>query len=246
MWSSDTNGCEFDGKIATVESALNLIFEKTPSRTFIKCKLPDGYFDFTLRVPLGHSNELENGFIAALHTTFAIDVKRLTTNMDAYVLTQISNNAPGLRKVEKAGGGGQTGGGFRLGGSTMRGIAYYLELTLRKPVLDETSLNGFFSADMKWKLSDAERLQKGTDKRVWRAIEANPNGDWISALPPELREGEALANDRRLKKELEKPAAEQFRPDLSAVIDATRERLGLSLTLVRRPVEILEVSQASQ
>jgi hypothetical protein len=84
------------------------------------------------------------------------------------------------------------------------------------------------------------------DKRVWKAIEANPNGDWISALPVELREGKALENDKRLKIELAKPDAEQFRPDLDAVIDAARERLGLQLTLVQRPVEILEVSAASQ
>src|ERR1022692_3510 len=45
MWSSIPDGCGFEGKIATVESALNIVFNKTSSRTFIKSKLPDGLYD---------------------------------------------------------------------------------------------------------------------------------------------------------------------------------------------------------
>lgn len=246
MWSSIPDGCGFEGKIATVESALDQVFDKNASRTFIKCRLPEGYYDFELRAPSGHSNELQSEFIAALRTTFGLEVKQTTKKMGVYVLTQISTNAPGLYQVEKSRGGGQTKGGFRLNGSPMKGIAYYLELSLRKPVIDETGLKGLYSVDMKWKLSEAEQLEAGTDRRVWKAIEANPNGDWISALPAELREGQALERDKRLKLELAKPDSEQFLPNPGAIIDAARERLGLQLTLVQRPVEILEVSKASQ
>jgi len=244
MWAIDTNRCNINGKIATVESALNCVFDKTSSRTFIKCKLPEGYYDFALRAPLGHSHELQNEFIAALRTTFGLEVKQFTKKMDVYVLTQIKTNVPGLRPVERSGGGGESGGGFRLDGSDMKGIAYYLEGALRKPVVDETGLKGLFYVDMKWKLSEAEQLEVTTDRRVWQAIEANPNGDWISALSAELREGKALENDKRLKIELAKPESQQFLPDPNAVIAAARERLGLQLTLVQRPVEILEVTEA--
>ena len=246
MWSSDTNGCDINGRIATIESALNFVFGKTSSRTSINCKLPDGYYDFELRTPLGHSNELQNEFIAALRTTFGLKVRQITKRMDGYVLTRINTNAPGFRQINKPGGGGQTGGGFRLNGSDMKGIARYLELALRKPVFDETGLKGLFAADMQWKLSEAEQLEAGMDSRVWKAIKANPKGDWIGALPAELREGKALENDKRLKIELAKPDSEQFLPDPDAVIAAARERLGLQLTPARRRVEILEVSDASQ
>jgi uncharacterized protein (TIGR03435 family) len=246
MWSAGSNRCDINGKIATVESAINCVFDKSSSRTFIKCKLPEGYYDFALRAPSGHSNELQNEFIAALRTTFGIEVKQLTKELDVYVLTQINTNAPGLRPAEKAGGGGQMPGGFRLKGSEIKGVVHYLEAALRKPVFDETALKGLFDVDMKWKLSKAEQLAAGTDKRVWQAIEANPNGDWISALPPELRQGQALENAKRLKIELAKPDSEQFLPDPAAIIAAARDRLGLQLTLVQRPVEILEVSEASQ
>jgi uncharacterized protein (TIGR03435 family) len=246
MWSPISDGCGFEGKIATMESALNFVFNKTSSCTFIKCKLPNGFYDFELRVPSGHSKELQNQFIAALRTTFGLEVKQTTKVMDVYVMTQINTNAPGLFRVEKNGGSGGMRGGFRFNGGDMKIVAEYLETALGRPVFDETGLKGFFDVDMKWKLSEAEQLEMTTDRRVWQAIEANPNGDWISTLPKELREGKALENDKRLKMELAKPESQQFRPDPDAVIVAARERLGLQLTLVQRPVEILEVSEASQ
>ncbi len=127
MWSHDSDGHALKGEIATVESALNFVFDKTSSRTFIKCKLPEAFYDFELRVPLAHSNELQSEFIAALRTTFTLEVKQITKKMDAYVLTQINTNAPGLRKVATSRGGGQTKGGFRLNGTTMKGIVKFLE-----------------------------------------------------------------------------------------------------------------------
>ena len=246
MLHRDPDGCEFSGKIATVEMVLNCFFDKSSSRTIIKCQLPDGYYDFELRAPSGHSNELRSQFIAALRTTFGLDVRQFAKEMDAYVLTQVETNAPGLRPTEKSGGGGYGQGGFHGKGSTMTGIAHELESAMRKPVFDETGLKGRFDVDMKWKLSEAEQLQAGTDTRVWQAIEDNPNGDWISALPAELREGKALENDKRLKIELAKPDSEQFLPDRDAVIAAALERLGLQLAPVRRSVEVLEVSRAPQ
>ena len=197
MWSHDSDSGGFEGKIANVESALNFVFDKTSSRTFIKCKLPDGFYDFELRAPLGHLNELQNQFITALRIIFGLEVKQTTKMMDVYVTSQINTNAPGLRKVETPGGGGQMLGGFRLKGSSMRTVVELLEVALGKPVFDETGLQGLFDVDMKWKLSETEKRK-------------------------------------------------EFKPDPDAVIAAARERLGLQLTLTRRPVEVLEVSKASQ
>jgi uncharacterized protein (TIGR03435 family) len=196
-WSHLPDNSGFEGQIATVKSALNFIFDKGSSRIVAKCKLPDGYYDFILRASLGHSNELKNQFIAALHTTFSLEVEQITKIMDVYVLTQINANASGLHKVETPGGGGQMLGGFRLRGSDMKTVANYLEMVLEKPVFDETHLQDVFDVDIKWKLSEAEKRK-------------------------------------------------EFKPDPDAVIAAASEQLGLRLTLVQRPVEILEVSEISQ
>jgi uncharacterized protein (TIGR03435 family) len=196
MWTRGTNGCEFEGKIATVESALKAVFDAPPTRTIVKCKLPDDFYDFQLRAPAGHAADLQNQFIAALRATFGIDVKPTTEEMDVYVMTQINTNAPGLHSADKPSGGGQMAGGFRLRGSPMKGVAEYLEGALNVPVFDETGQAGFFDVDMKWKLSEAEKQH-------------------------------------------------EFKPDAGAVVAAARERLGLDLKLVRRPVKILEVRPIS-
>ena len=244
MWSIDTNG--FEGKIATVESALRAVFDKDADRMIVKCKLPEGYYDFELRSGIGPAGDLQSGFIAAMRNVFHLEVRQFTKEMPVYILTQVNTNAAGLRRVETSGGGGQTGGGFRSTGSAMKGVVRDLEAALGKPVFDETGLNGFFSVDMKWKLSEAEQLQHNTDMKVWNALEANPKGDWISSLPQELKEGQALENAKRLMIELAKPESEQFRPDPEAVIAAAQERLGFLLTPAQRPVEVLEVTEATQ
>lgn len=198
MWSSIPTDCGFEGKISTVQSALDFLFHKTSARTLVKCKLPDGFYDFELRCPSGHATELNEQFVAALRTSFGLDIKQTAKMMDVYVMTQISTNAPGIRKADdKPGGGGQMRGGFRSNGSDMEGVAASFEDALGIPVFDETNLKGFFAVNMKWKLSKAE--QQG-----------------------------------------------EFKPDPEAVTAAARERLGLQLTLVQRPVEVLEVSEARQ
>lgn len=186
MWSKDTNG--FEGKIATVESALHAVFDKTETRTVIHCRLPETYYDFELRAPAGHSNDLQNEFTSALRTTFHLDVKQFTKEMPVYVLTQVSTNAHGLRRVEKPGGGGEMRGGFRLNGSSLKGVAFFLENALGKPVLDETGLQGFFDVDMKWKLS--------------KVRESRPDPEAVIAAAQE-RLGLQLTPARRLVEVLE-------------------------------------------
>jgi uncharacterized protein (TIGR03435 family) len=189
-WSSETNGSGYHGKLATVESGLQCVFGFSECRMKIDGTLPEGYYDFELRAPAGHKEALQNQFIAALRTTFGLEIKRATRMMETYQVTQISNNAPGLYPTEEEGGGGSMAGGFRLHGSDMKTISAYIELALEKPVFDETKLGGRFIADMQWKVTDEES---------------------------------------------------KYHPKPDLVIEAARTRMGLQLTSVRRPVEILEI-----
>ncbi len=189
-WSGKNDGSAFHGEEATVESALENVFGWSRFRMSIKGQLPEGYYNFQLQTPPGHKVDLQNEFLAALRTTFGLDVVRTVRETEVYQLTQINTNAPGLIQTEKEGGGSLTRGGFLLTGSDMKVIVTYLESLLEKPVVDETELTGRFLAGMQWEVADGETKPK---------------------------------------------------PD--AVIEAARTRLGLKLTPVRRPIEIIEIDR---
>lgn len=244
MWSRLPDGLGFDGEIATVESALHYVFQKPNSRMIVEGKLPEGFYNFHLRAPTGRITDLENQFIGALRITFNLEVKRVSRELDAYTLTVIRTNAPGLQPTEQRGGGGGTRGGFRIKAASMDTVVEYLEEALARPVLDETKFKGHFNVDMKWEMSEAELITAKIDKRVWKILETNPKADLLTSLPQDLLQGESLKNIKLLIAELAKPETQQFQPNPAAVIKAVRERLGLELTPVKRAIEVLEVRAA--
>jgi uncharacterized protein (TIGR03435 family) len=158
----------------------------------IKGQLPEGYYNFQLQASPGHKVDLQNQFLAALRTTFGLEVAKTIRESEVYQLTQINTNAPGLIPTEKEGGGGLTRGEFLLTGSDMKVIVAYLELLLEKPVVDETKLSGRFLVGMQWEMADGET-----------------------------------------------------KPKADVVIEAARTRLGLKLTPVRKPIEIIEIHRMS-
>jgi uncharacterized protein (TIGR03435 family) len=236
----------FECEISPLASAIGFVFDKPAFCTLLKCKMPAGYYDIVLRAPAGRTAELRREFAAALRAAFNLEVTLTNRDMEGWVLTQISTNAPGLRPATAGGGGGQTKGGFHCKGATMKMVVDSLEEALASPVFDESKLDGRFDVDMKWELSDAEKLRWEMDPQVEAAIDANPDGDWPSALPAEFRQGKAAENVARIRAELAKPEAEQFLPDPAQVVKAAHDRLGLQLTPVRRQVEILEVRKTGE
>ncbi|HUD47837.1 MAG TPA: TIGR03435 family protein [Candidatus Baltobacteraceae bacterium] len=191
-WSGKNDGSAFHGEEATVESALENVFGWSRFRMSIKGQLPEGYYNFQLQASPGHKVDLQNQFLAALRTTFGLEVAKTIRESEVYQLTQINTNAPGLIPTEKEGGGGLTRGEFLLTGSDMKVIVAYLELLLEKPVVDETKLSGRFLVGMQWEMADGET-----------------------------------------------------KPKADVVIEAARTRLGLKLTPVRKPIEIIEIHRMS-
>ena len=104
--SKDESG--FECKMSPIASAISFVFDKPSCCTFLKCKMPAGYYDVVLRAPAGRKPELLREFSAALRAAFNLEVMLTNREMEAWVLTQISTNAPGLRPTTARGGGGQT------------------------------------------------------------------------------------------------------------------------------------------
>jgi uncharacterized protein (TIGR03435 family) len=241
MWECNPGACRLGGRDATVESALHFVFGKTPARMVVKTELPKGIYDFRLAAPAGHETELEDQFANALKSVFGLHVKHQLVQKPVYVLTRVTTNMPGLRLAASPGGGGKTRDGFRFNGCTLRTVAEYLEKALHEPVIDETGTTNYFNVNLKWELSDSEKMRQ-VYRRFRHVIEANPGGDWISDLPEELRQGPGAADATRLKAELAKPDAERFRADPGLVMKAVRTQLGLKLERTMRSIEVLEVS----
>jgi len=241
MWTTFPDGAGFDGEIATVESALHHVFQRSDSRMVVKGKLPDGFYNFRLRAPKGKNIDLENQFINALRITFNLEVNRINRMLDAYTLTVVRTNAAGLQPAGESGGGGGTQGGFRIKGASMDTVVEFLEEAVGRPIFDESKLKGPFTVDMKWEMSASELLPKRIDRRVWAALERNPNTDLLNSLPKDLVQGDSLNDIKLLMAELAKPEGQQFRPNPDSVVKAARERLGLELKPIRRSVEVLEV-----
>ena len=152
------SNCIFEARKALVQDVLAEFFRISPKLIFKETKLPKGLYDIAAAGPPEQMPELERQFIAAVKKKWAIEVQIAARQVSVYAMTVGSTNAPGLRSVQKPGGGGEKPGGFFLGGQPMRLIASYLESSLDKPVVDETGLQGLWAADLKWEMSRWELL----------------------------------------------------------------------------------------
>jgi uncharacterized protein (TIGR03435 family) len=246
MWSKEPDGCSIHGQIADVESALNNVFDIETSRQLLQTELPTGNYDFQLRVPPGHAEDLKVQFIQALKMTFGLDVHMVNKEMEVYTLSVATHidNPPGLQKVTQTGGGGGFGGGFKLKGCPMHTIVGYLEDTLKTPVINETKLDGLFSVHMKWDMSKSELLLHRLPLRLWEILEASPTPNTLASLPKELTNGISDHDLELSLAEIQKPESKRFQPDPEAIVKAAQERLGLELRLVKRTIPVLEVRKA--
>jgi uncharacterized protein (TIGR03435 family) len=111
--------------------------------------------------PLTETNELRQRFIAAAKEKWGLNIAPVKRAFDVYVMTVAVTNAPALKPTAVRKGGGQVAGGFKLGGSKIDVVASYLELSLDKPVINETGLEGLWAAELKWEMSEAELSGKG-------------------------------------------------------------------------------------
>jgi uncharacterized protein (TIGR03435 family) len=118
--------------------------------------LPEGLYDISAIAPPDKLPELKRQFADKLKATFGIAIQTKKQNVKVYVMTVCSTNAPGIKQVQRRGGGGQRPGGFYLNGTKMDVIVSFMELSLDKPIINETGLAGRWSVDVKWQMAESE------------------------------------------------------------------------------------------
>jgi uncharacterized protein (TIGR03435 family) len=155
-WSRSKSFPDFEAGKASLEDVIPAFFDISPKLVFAKTKLPEGLYDISAIAPQGETLELKQQFAKKLETNFSIEVQTKKQNVKVYVMTVCSTNAPGIKQVQRRGGGGQRPGGFYLNGTKMDEIASFMELSLDKPIINETGLDGLWSVDVRWQMSKSE------------------------------------------------------------------------------------------
>jgi uncharacterized protein (TIGR03435 family) len=113
---------------------------------------PFGKFDFVVKTPSIKEEVAMNWLRQALETTFGLDVKRPTKEMDVFVLAVADPNAHGLIPTVSTGGSNSSDEPGRMGAinKTIGSLAGDLEAKLGKPVIDETGLTNHYDYDLTW------------------------------------------------------------------------------------------------
>jgi uncharacterized protein (TIGR03435 family) len=167
----EPSNCVYQARKAFPLDALAGFFRISPKLIFETAKLPVGLYDLSASGPPGQIAEVQKQLIETVKAQWGIQVEPTTRDMDVYAVTVCATNAPGLKAVQKRGGGGGRAGGFTLGGQEMKVIVSYLEGSLDKPVVDETGLPGLWAADLKWEMSEQE-LASDADPDPAKVIKA--------------------------------------------------------------------------
>jgi uncharacterized protein (TIGR03435 family) len=155
-WGRAESFPDYEAGKATLADVIPEIFDISPKLVFAKTKLPEGLYDISAIAPPDKLPELKRQFADKLKATFGIAIQTKKQNVKVYVMTVCSTNAPGIKQVQHGRGGGQRPGGFYLNGTKMDVIVSFMELSLDKPIINETGLAGRWSVDVKWQMAESE------------------------------------------------------------------------------------------
>jgi uncharacterized protein (TIGR03435 family) len=155
-WGRAESFPDYEAGKASLADVIPEFFDISPKLVFAKTKLPEGLYDISAIAPSDKLPELKRQFADKLKTTFGIAVQTKKQNVKVYVMTVCSTNTPGIKHVQRGRGGGQRPGGFYLNGTKMDVIVSFMELSLDKPIINETGLAGLWSVDVKWQMAQSE------------------------------------------------------------------------------------------
>ena len=155
-WDASKSFPDFEAGNASLEDVIPEFFDVSPKLVFAKTKFPEGLYDVSAIAPPDKMPELKRQFADKLKATFGIEVQTKKQNLKVYVMTACSTNAPGIKHVQRGRGGGQRPGGFYLNGTKMDVIVSFMELSLDKPIINETGMAGLWSVDVKWQMAQSE------------------------------------------------------------------------------------------
>lgn len=159
-------GMVFEYKLygATVAEALPAAFGVSSARLVAEAPLPQGHFDFLVRLPQKEADRVKQLLQDAFRTSFGLVSRREECETDVYVL-KIKDAAPkGLAETASTGGMSSSSGLGRIGAvnGSISGLARSLESLLDAPVFNETGLDKRYDYALKWNQTKEETPDAAT------------------------------------------------------------------------------------
>ena len=138
---------------ATVAEALPAAFGVSSARLLTNGPLPQGHFDFLVRLPQKESDRVKSLLQEALQASFGLVSSREEREADVYVLRVKDMAHPGLPETASSGGMSSSAGPGRIGAinGSISGLARSLESILNVPVFNETGLDKRYDYNLAWK-----------------------------------------------------------------------------------------------
>ena len=165
-WESSATSADVSGRYASLRQAILTFFDGKQSLLDCRTALPTEQYDFIVRLPPGVSHaDREQAVAPMLRSVFGLQIRRIQSEREVYVLTVASTNAPGLTPStpDSRGGGGEQRDGLKLGRAIIDWLPVYFEKWLGKPVINETGLTNRYDIRFKWEMSQRELLPGAMD-----------------------------------------------------------------------------------
>ena len=175
--SNSTSNDYWALKGITVKEAIDQLYDVNPIRVHLPASLDNNkHYDFALVLPVEETREkmtdrMQQGLLDYFHVT----ARRENRLVDVYVISAVPNRKPPVAVSTDDGMGGANVAGMELGGtgggpeemsegmtpqniSSVRGVSidgtvdefcHWLETSLDRPVVNETTLEGKFKFDVK-------------------------------------------------------------------------------------------------
>jgi len=262
-WEVSGERADASGQFASVKQAILTFFDAREQWLDCQTSLPTDRYDFTVRLPPTTTHAGRESVVAPmLRTMFGLQIQRVATEREVYVLRMASTNSPGLT-ISAPGSdrsGSDQSGGLRLDSTSLYDLGGCLEAWMQKPVVDETGRTNRYNVRLKWRMSRRELLPHVFPRPVSELVES-PNASKESMLStdqqrllsairgqlPASEYGTISVEDREnialLRTEMAKPEDERFAPEPESIRAAVRESLGLELTLEKRTIPLVVVKK---
>ncbi len=141
-------------------------YDVSHERAVIPEALTHDYYDILVSIPREDHDALRRALQQALATAFGLRVRRETRETDVFVLAVIRGRAPALGPPAPPGRGFTRGakGKIEMSNEPLGSLARTLEYLVRRPVVDETGIEGNYDLILTWDPEKPEALSEALRK----------------------------------------------------------------------------------